>query len=345
MEAETIDLDLKAQLICSGILFIPADIKLPCAISKSSAGPGAGSESIVISFSGNRVKLPISRNGGDLTLQQSNSESYDILKDGEILVSDVSIVPTLCHAPDQAFVCLGRSCIMGCAYCSMDPPDATRNNDLTVESAFEMIRKEITRPEFHSVAITSGVSIDIDHQAQQIALLVAKLRKEFPDIPIGVEPLVTKRGHLVSLKEAGANEVKINLEAARKDIFEKICPKRDYENTIESIKWAVEIFGRGSVSSNIIIGMGETDSDVKNALRMLADIGSVGNIRRLRTNSRNIDGIIGALGDVIEVDSERLISLARLQNEILKEFSLTTKSFDTMCFTCGCCDLIPETDF
>jgi hypothetical protein len=78
---------------------------------------------------------------------------------------------------------------------------------------------------------------------------------------------------------------------------------------------------------------------------MLADIGSVANIRAVRINDINRERLQIALGDLRPLDKERVIKLARMQKEILAKRGLSTKTFKTMCFPCSCCDLVPEIDF
>ena len=345
MEDEKVALDLKAEVLCSGTLYIPEEIKIPFPASRSSAGPGAGNTSIVICFSGIRAKIPISRRSGELELRKRDKESYEILKNGKPLVTDVTLLPTLCHAPGQAFVSIGRSCKMNCLFCTINEAGSKSKGDISVDTAFKLIESVSKKPDFHAVAITSGIGRSIEDQIEHMADLVSRVRKRFPEIPIGVEPLITSKYQLMKLKEAGATEVKVNLEAATRDIFKIVCPARDYDITLESIRCAVAVFGKGKVTSNIIVGFGETDDDVGYALEMLAHIGSVGNIRAIRLNKLNFDRLTEALGRSIGIDKNRLISLAKMQKQILERHGLSTKEFKTMCFPCGCCDLVPGIDF
>lgn len=342
MEDKEVNLGRKAELLCSGAMHVCPEVRLPFPTSKSSAGPGAGSESIVICFSGSRVKVPISRKGGGIELRELGGGRYQIVRNGKVLIDDATIEPTLCHAPGQAFVSLGRSCVMKCAFCTINDVDA--KDELTVEGALELIIATSKRKGFESVAITSGVKSTVDDEVDRLASLIGAVRKELPEIPIGVEPLVTKKEHIARLKKAGATEIKINLEAATKEIFERACPGRDCLGTIKAIQWAVEEFGRGAVTSNVLVGLGESDEDVKAALEMLGEIGSVGNVRAVRMNDLNRERLRVALGNLQPVDKERLMRLARMQKKILKDHGLTTSSFKTMCFPCGCCDLVPGAD-
>jgi biotin synthase-related radical SAM superfamily protein len=343
METKEALLGLKAELLASGILHVPSEIKLPFPTSKSSAGPGAGSESIVVCFSGSRAKLPISREGGDMELAEIGEGAYRITKDGKVLVKEATLLPTLCHAPGQAFVSLGRSCNMKCAFCTIN--EAGRKGDITIEDAFKIIIAASKQKDFKSVAVTSGVLTTVDDQVDRLASLISMVRQELPDVPIGVEPLITKKEQISKLKKAGATEIKVNLEAATKEMFEKVCPNRDCELTINAIHWAVHEFGKGAVTSNIIVGLGETDAEVKSSLEMLAAIGAAGNLRALRINLMNQDRLRIALGEIEPVGKERMLRLAKIHKEVLDQHGISTKDFKTMCFPCGCCDLVPGVDF
>jgi MoaA/NifB/PqqE/SkfB family radical SAM enzyme len=344
MEDKEIILRKKAEMICSGKLFIPSDITIPFPLSKSSAGPGAGSESIVLSFSGMRVKVPISRESGEFQLRRSEN-GLDLLRNGEPFISGVSLVPTVCHSPGQAFITLTRACRMNCLFCTINDSLHGRKSELSADDAYALISSASKKPNFQAVAITSGITTTVEDQIERIAELVRRIRRSFPVIPIGVEPLITDRGQIRILKDAGATEIKINIEAASKKIFRKVCPARDYDLTLEAIRWAVDEFGKNLVTSNIIVGLGESDEEVLESIETLAEIGAVGNLRAIRINEFNRDRLSDVLGKNIGIKPDRLLALGKHHREILRRHDLSTERFRTMCFPCGCCDLVPGMDF
>lgn len=344
MEDKEIALQKKAEIICSGKLFIPRDISLPFPTSKSSAGPDAGKESIVISFSGMRVKVPISRTDGNLELRARNN-FYEILKDGRLFLSSVSLLPTLCHAPGQAFVALDRACRMNCLFCTINDNVLSKKGEMTVDRAFELILSASKRADLRAVAVTGGVPRTIGEHIENICALVKKVREAFSEIPIGVEPLVGSREHISMLRRSGATEIKVNIETATKEIFQKVCPNRDYDEAIQGVKWAVEEFGRNRVTSNVIIGLGESDADVSRTIEMLADIGAVANLRAIRIDDANRERLSKALDIEIGISHERLLRLSWIQNEIFRRRDLHPEIFKTMCFACGCCDIVPGVDY
>ena len=81
-------------------------------------------------------------------------------------------------------------------------------------------------------------------------------------LPIGVSiyPLPETPARLHAL---GVAEVKFNLEAATPEIFSQMCPGLSWEGVWEALRRYVQLFGRGRVYSNVIVGLGETDEDLE----------------------------------------------------------------------------------
>lgn len=330
----------KAELIIGGPVTIPKDFKVPVRISRSTAGPGAGNQAIVFSFDGMRVKKQITRGGGDFEL--TCGETMTITKNGEIVADDVMIEPVAFHCPEQAFFNLDQNCIFDCAYCSSPllKKDATKGLD--GEKIINMIR-ECKEP-IYSVAITSGVAGSVESTIDRMIDCVVKIKKEFPELPIGVEPYIDQKSQIDRLFEAGAEEIKINCEASRKDIFQKVCPKLDYDNIFEMLAHSVSVFGKGHVATNVIVGLGESDDDIVSLMGDLASKGIVPGLRCLRVGPMVIEQCRKAIGEPERPTPERLLKLAKEQKRILEEHGLDTRTFETMCFKCTCCDLVPFRD-
>ncbi|MDR0198512.1 MAG: radical SAM protein [Methanomassiliicoccaceae archaeon] len=332
----------KAQLILGGDVLLPSGYKMPYRISRSTAGPGAGKRSAVFSFGGMRVKKGISYDSGEFELVDDNG-SLSLNRHGTPFIGGVEIRPVVFHSPEQAFFNLDQRCKYNCRFCTSPllKEDVTRS--LTDEKIVNMIRDSMNEQNVVSVALTSGVVGSVRESVDRMVSCVRAIRMNFPDIPIGVEPYVDSADQIRALRDAGAGEMKINLETPRKDIFDKICPELDHLKIAEMLRASVKIFGRGKVTTNLIFGIGETDGDLEGCMNELASFGCVPGLRVVRINEINRDNMRSA-GIVYDVDEERMIRLARLQKKILEAHGLTTHTFRTMCFECGCCDLVPFRD-
>jgi biotin synthase-related radical SAM superfamily protein len=174
--------------------------------------------------------------------------------------------------------------------------------------------------------------------------IVREVRKALPDVPIGVEPYVDDLHDVDRFKNAGADEIKLNVESWDGEVFRRVCGELDLEWILSTLERAVAVFGQGRVCSNIIYGLGETDDNVLDGVETLASMGVVATLRPLRVNELNEAALKEALGKIPEIEPERMIRLAEAHKRILEKHGLDTRSFKTMCNACTCCDIVPFRD-
>ncbi len=333
----------KAILIAGGAVSIPKEFRLPFLPSRSTAGPGAGSIALVFGFDHTRAKKTITRGPGEFQLR-TVSKRLEILRSGKPFIKSVRLIPTLLHAPYQAFVNVDNACVMNCLFCASPRLKRHITKGLNPEKIVDMILQASEQEGFKSVAITSAVPDSPELTVERMAAIVRAVRARLPKTPIGVEPYATRPDQVDRLKEAGANEIKINIESFDRDIFEKICPSRDFDTILHMINHSCEVFGRNKVCTNLIYGMGETDENVLEGVAVLANMGSVATLRALRKNDYNIEQLEAVLGPLDPVSPERMLRLARAEKRILTRHGLTTLSFRTMCNACLSCDIVPFWD-
>jgi biotin synthase-like enzyme len=178
----------------------------------------------------------------------------------------------------------------------------------------------------------------------RLTYVVNKVRQALPTIPIGVEPYIDNLEQIDQLKAAGADEIKLNIETYDRELFKKVCGEQDLDRILEAIEHAVIVFGRGKVTSNIIVGMGESDENVIQGIERLASLGCVATLRPLRLNAINRGPMTEALEVIEPITPERILQLAREHRRILEKYGLTTLTLRTMCHRCGCCDIVPFRD-
>jgi molybdenum cofactor biosynthesis enzyme MoaA len=333
----------KAILLAGGPIKVPENFRPPFPVSRSTAGPGAGSASIVLAFGGARLKKAFTTEEGEFALI-GNGPLYTIMRGSEVLVENVEIRPTLAHAPEQAFFNLDTRCIYHCRFCTSPSLDKRITKDLDPDKVVAMILKLAERPDLKAVAITSAVVSDPQSTVDKLAYVIRKVRERLPDIPIGVEPYIDRLEQVDQLKAAGADEIKLNIETFDRGIFEKVCGEQDQNSIMEAISYAGKVFGRGKVTSNIIVGMGETDENVLEGVEALARLGCVATLRPLRLNELNRGPMTEALGELEPISPQRMLDLARKQREVLERHGLTSYTLHTMCHECGCCDIVPFRD-
>ena len=338
-------LEKKAILSLGGGIRLPEGYEVPVRVSHSTAGPGAGFNSVAFAFGGYRVKKSISYDAGEFELHVAEDGRLSLTRGGEPFLDEVTIQPVVRHCPEQAFFNLDPRCMYHCAYCSSPLLDMSEDKHMSTEKILQMLDESVMLQNVKAVSFTSGVVGSVDRIVDRLVEVISAVRAKYPDMPIGVEPYVGNADHLRRLKEAGADEVKLNIEATRRDIFARVCPDLDYDGIIARLKEAVGIFGRGRVISNIIYGLGETDEDLREGMEMLCSIDVIPTVRALRINKFNRANLVKASGEPVPVTPERAVAVARIQKEVMEEHGLTSLTSVTMCLECGCCDLVPFRDF
>ena len=264
---------------------------------------------------------------------------------GQWIASDIEIEEVLFHNPRQLFYSLYEYCSMDCKFCPLSLIEGPRGD--TLELMLEHIDRFGTE-NLDCIGITSAIPSHLraDEVALEMAQVVRALRKKVgPDLPIGVSPKQPSREVLLALRDAGANEVRLNLETYDPALARLLMPNKNPKITLRSIKEASKIFGRGKVSSNIILGIGETDEDVIMAIRELAELGAIATFypydlvpERDEELKRLTDGRSG------RPTAERLYRLALVHKQILDEFGLDPNGLKTMCPKCGASHIMPGKD-
>ena len=124
--------------------------------------------------------------------------------------------------------------------------------------------------------ITTGTPSTPDRGAKVLCESV-KAIKESLDIPIQVqcEP-PSDFGWFERLKQAGADALGMHLEAVEEHVRKKIMPGKaeiSVSYYMEAFKAAVEVFGRGQVSTYLLAGLGDSEETLITISRELVAIG------------------------------------------------------------------------
>ncbi|MEI6796945.1 MAG: radical SAM protein [Methanomassiliicoccales archaeon] len=334
---------MKIRLILGGAVKVEPDLLRGLKASCSSAGPGAGRPSIILAFGTTRVRKVVSTTGGEFELVRG--EHGLRLLDGEgVLLDPIDVAPIIHHAPDQALFNLDHRCIFGCRFCTALMPWHASSQVRETREVVDMMVRAWVKDGIGTAALTSGVPDTPEQTVARMADVVRGVLREVPGMSIGVEPYPTTKRQLEKLYSSGASEIKINLEAADASIFEKVCPRKDQSLILQMIERSGEIFGKGHVASNILIGLGEDDGVLLDAVEVLASLGCVPTLRPLQIDEGNRFALEEALGEIPSLAPKRVMELARQQGRILQRQGLSPRSFATMGHSCGCCDIRPFID-
>jgi len=96
-------------------------------------------------------------------------------------------------------------------------------------------------------------------------------------VPISISCQPLNRENIGQLADAGAERIGIPLDAATKEIFDRVKgsaaggPYR-WEKQFELLNEAVRTFGKGRVSTHLIVGLGETEKEMVNIIQKCVDM-------------------------------------------------------------------------
>jgi biotin synthase-related radical SAM superfamily protein len=109
-----------------------------------------------------------------------------------------------------------------------------------------------------------------------LAALV-KAIKQHAKVPVSISCQPLNNENMRLLAEAGVNRIGIALDAATEKLFNQVKGSvtgspYQWENQFKQLREAVEVFGKGNVSTHLIIGLGETEKEAANIIQQCADM-------------------------------------------------------------------------
>ncbi|MCL7414571.1 MAG: radical SAM protein [ANME-2 cluster archaeon] len=322
------DTEIKAELLAVGAVDI--DRALLGNITVPTAGPGAGNTAFFFNWNGHRVRLSVDE-GSPLRIVDDNGDVV-ILKGGRELVRG-QLEEELIHCPGQAYITISERCVFDCKYC---PVPKLSGDIKSLDTIIKMVDEASRGGKLHAISITSGVADTPENEVGRAVEAIKALVQY--DVPIGVSVYPTADS-TQQLKEAGAVEVKYNVETMDREIFNRVCPGMDLDFILGSLRQAVSIFGKNRVFSNFIVGLGETDETIEAGLEELASMGVVPIVRAGGMHPLR-EGEI----DVQRPTAPRLLKLTAILRRVLDEHGLRADVSQTMCLPCTGCDINPHID-
>jgi len=329
MEKE-LDANIKAYLISIGSVQVDDSLFPGQLESKATAGPGAGGSSIFLKSDNRRVRLTV--NSQSPLRVEPEDEHVVVLKGEEVIARGILERP-LCHCPEQAYITLSEKCIYDCQFC---PVPKMNGGIKDINKVLQMVDEAHSTGELKAISLTSGVAVSPKKEAKRMVDVVKQLSRKY-DLPIGVSVYPTNDSS-EELYSAGACEIKYNVETMDPELFHRVCPDLSLYNVLDSLDNAVNIFGRNRVSSNFILGLGESDETVQKGIKLLTGRCIIPILRPISPHPlrKNVK--------INRPDAARLLKLGSMLKDMLDCQSLCAEKSRTMCLQCTGCDLTPGKD-
>jgi biotin synthase-related radical SAM superfamily protein len=187
-----------------------------------------------------------------------------------------------------------------------------------------------------SISLTSGVEESPELEAKRVAEVVRDLKSFGVPIGVSISPFP---GVNQILKDAGADEVKYNLETVDRELFDRICPGISFQEILDALQEAVSVFGRNRVFSNVLVGLGESNETLARGIDMLTEMGVLPILRAAYPHPLRLGEV-----EINRPSAERLLEMARYLKKKLEENGLDGRLALTGCYRCSGCDLAPGKD-
>lgn len=323
--------ETKALLINIGSADIDPRLLPAGFMTTATAGPGAGGTSFFIRSGTHRVRLSIRPDS--LLRVIPWKEGVAIQKEGKIIAYGTLELP-LCHCPEQVYITVSERCVFDCRFC---PVPKLGGHVKTVDEIIALIEAARNSGNVKAISLTSGVAESPEKEAAYMVTIVRQLAHLY-DMPIGVSIYPTATSTF-DLHAAGACEIKYNVETMDRNIFRNVCPGLSLDAILDALRDAVRIFGKNHVSSNFIIGLGETDTCVQEGIEILTAMGVIPNLRPISPHPLRKGEIF-----VERPSPYRLMLLSRMNKAALERHGLDVWQAKTMCLPCTGCDLTPQRD-
>ena len=321
------DLETKAQLLAVGTVQLA---RHHTGGQVSTAGPGAGGQSIFFQSGPRMVRLSVVASS-PLRLE-SHQEGVAILRDGMEIACGQLAEPLL-HCPEQAYITVSERCIYDCKFCAVPKLGGGVKSRQTVRKMVEDARKT---GKLHCISLTSGVEESPELEAKRVAEVIRDLKSFGVPIGVSISPFP---GVNRILKDAGADEVKYNLETVDRELFDRICPGISFQEILDALQEAVAVFGRNRVFSNVILGLGESNETLARGIDMLTEMGVLPILRAAYPHPLRMGEV-----EINRPSAERLLEMARYLKKKLEENGLDGRLALTGCYRCSGCDLAPGRD-
>lgn len=297
-----------------------------------------------------KVRLNVSSKSKYVLMQKDGYHIVDC-ENGHYIIQNIKIInfnSALLHSPQQALFNLYKKCSRNCAYCPL--PQTRKNVEFMREEAFKEIIPQLDFKQIRGIGFTTGIpeGWTEDKLVSELVSIIRTIKDVGgKDVYISAAPPPMNKDNLKKLKYYGLNEIRINIEVYNEKIFKKMCPGFKFENTIESIINASEIFGKNKVSTNMVIGLGESDDDVVNGINFFAQYGVLSTLSPLDIvpeRKKYLEEIMGKVPK--RPTAERIYKLALKQKRIYDQYKITLNNgIRTMCSACGFCNIAPLVDF
>ncbi|MBE9162814.1 lipoyl synthase [Tychonema sp. LEGE 06208] len=176
------------------------------------------------------------------------------------------------NAGTATFLIMGPACTRACPYCDIDFEKKPQALDPTEP---ERLAQAVQRLKLNHVVITSVNRDDLpDGGASVFVECIQAVRSTMPDttIEVLIPDLCGNWQALEIILAARPDVLNHNTETVKR-LYRKVRPQGKYDRTLELLQRSRQIAPGVYTKSGIMVGLGETDSEIREAMQDLRAVG------------------------------------------------------------------------
>lgn len=176
--------------------------------------------------------------------------------------------------PTTAYLLTFRKakCTANCGFCPQARSSSGRA-DMLSRVSWPVFATERVMPKLAASACSGKIgriciqTLNYPAVLEDLLDLIRKIKSAGSRVPISVACQPLNKRKMEKLAEAGVERVGIPLDAATKEIFDRVKGlgvdgPYDWQRQHEALLNAVEVFGKGRASTHLIVGLGEREKDI-----------------------------------------------------------------------------------
>jgi lipoic acid synthetase len=196
------------------------------------------------------------------------------------------------HRGAATFMILGERCTRGCGFCAV-PKGNPAKHDMRLDAAEPAnVARMAAEMKLRYLVITSVNRDDLpDGGSRHFAATVREVRRALPDARVEVltPDFCGDHGAIARVLDAGPHVFNHNIETVPR-LYRRVRPQADYRQSLEVLAFARRYAESALTKSGFMLGLGETEEEVRALLRDLraagADVVTIG--QYLQPTRRNL---------------------------------------------------------
>ncbi len=176
------------------------------------------------------------------------------------------------QAGTATFLIMGPACTRACPYCDIDFEKKPQALDPTEP---DRLAEAVQRLKLNHVVITSVNRDDLpDGGASQFVRCIEQVRRLCPNttIEVLIPDLCGNWDALEIILQARPEVLNHNTETVPR-LYKRVRPQGEYQRSLEMLERSHRLSPQTYTKSGIMVGLGETDTEVKQVLRDLRVVG------------------------------------------------------------------------